>query len=393
MKGFAQLFASLLLGRLSGQMLAVAVVLFVLGRYHSPQLAGLTVFLAIFPGLVVSPVAGALLDRYGRAKLVVFDYLIASLAVFSIALLSARHSLPPPLLLAIVGLSSLTTPLSNAGARSLFPLVAPRHLWERANALDSASWLVASLVGASLAGSLVAWVGPEWALAVTGSLFAGAATAMSQVRDPSVRTSGNATILLEAWRGLTYVARNATLRGLAVTLSVYNVSWGMLDIAVPVLVLGRLHQSPATVGFLWGAMGAAGLVAALIAGRIKTQGRERYLMVGAILIGAAAMATLPFARGVAIVAVAIVIVGLANGPLDVALFTLRQRRTDQAWFGRAFAISMSLNVVGAPIGSAMVGPLIGWSLDAALWVAVVIALVAALLPVLVIPQKGDVTVT
>jgi MFS family permease len=392
-KGFAQLFASLLLGRLSSQMLAITLVLFVLARYHSPQLAGLTVFMAMFPGLVVSPVAGALLDRYGRAKLVVLDYLVAALIVFSIALLSARHSLPPPLLLAMVGISSLTTPLSNAGARSLFPLVAPRNLWERANAIDSASFLVAALVGASLAGSLVAFVGPEWALAIAGSLFAFAASAMFQVHDPSVRTSGNATILLEAWRGLKYVARNASLRGLALTLSVYNVSWGILDIAVAVLVLGRLHQGPAAVGFLWAAMGAAGLVAALIAGRIKTQGRERYLMVGGILIGAAAMVTLPFAKEAVVVAVAIVAVGLANGPLDVALFTLRQRRTDQAWFGRAFAISMSLNVVGAPIGSALAGPLIGWSLDAALWVAVAIALVAALLPILVIPQKGDLAAT
>ena len=40
-------------------MLAIALILFVLSRYHSPQLAGVTAFLAIFPGLVVSPIAGA----------------------------------------------------------------------------------------------------------------------------------------------------------------------------------------------------------------------------------------------------------------------------------------------------------------------------------------------
>jgi len=80
-----------------------------------------------------------------------------------------------------------------------------------------------------------------------------------------------------------------------------------------------------------------------------------------------------------------VVVGVANGPFDVALFTLRQRRTDPAWFGRAFAISMSVNWIGTPIGSALAGPVIAWSLDAALWAAAIVALVSAVFPVVAIP--------
>ncbi len=109
-------------------MLAIALILFVLSRYHSPQLAGVTAFLAIFPGLVVSPIAGALLDRRGRVRFITLDYLVATVAVLLIAGLSARQALPEPLLLVIVGVSSLTTPLSNTGLRSLFPIVAPREM-------------------------------------------------------------------------------------------------------------------------------------------------------------------------------------------------------------------------------------------------------------------------
>src|SRR5690242_5206210 len=134
--GFTQLYASLLVSRISGQMVAIAVILFVLARYHSPQLAGLTGFLAVAPGLVVSPIAGALLDRYGRARLVMFDYFVAAATSLLVAVLSWEHALPPALLLVIVFMSSLTFPLSNSGARSLFPVLTPRHLWERANALD-----------------------------------------------------------------------------------------------------------------------------------------------------------------------------------------------------------------------------------------------------------------
>jgi MFS family permease len=383
--GFARLYAGLLLARVSGTMVTIALILFVLTRYHSPQLAGATAFLAVFPGILVSPLAGALLDRKGRARLVVLDYLIAAVAVGLIAGLSALHSLTPALLLTIVGLSSLTNPLSTAGARSLFPILVPRALWERANGLDSSGHVVATLVGAPLAGALVGWIGGEWALAAAGVLFVTAAVVMIGLPDPFTATDAHGNVFRNAWLGLKYVAQNPTLRGLAFTLSLLNFGWGVMEIAVPVLVLGRLHQGPATVGYLWGALGAAGLVSALVAGRIPTLGRERQIMLGGIIVTAVAMASLPFATSVAAVAIALFVVGASNGPFDISLFTLRQRRTAPAWFGRAFAVSMSLNFAGTPIGSAFAGTLIGHSVDVALWVAVAVVLVAGIFPMLTIP--------
>jgi MFS family permease len=370
-------------------MFTVALVLFVLERYHSPQLAGLTAFLSVFPGLVVSPLAGALLDRHGRGRLVVLDYLIAAVMLALVGVLSGLQSLPSGLLLAIVGVASLTNPLSNAGARSLFPLIAPRALWERANALDSSGHVIANLVGAPLAGVLVSVAGPEWALASCGAVFAAAAVAMLRLPEPSITAIKDGSVLLNAWRGLQYVVRNPTLRGLAVTLSTLNLGSGVLIIALPVLVLSRLHGGPITVGLLWGAMGAGGLIAALVAGRFSTIGRERLMIMGAILVMSAALALLPLAGSVAVVALVAVLMGAANGPLDIAMFSMRQRRTDPAWFGRAFAVSMSVNYAGSPIGSAIAGPLIAWSLNGALWAAAIVTLVAAGLLWALVPSRDD----
>ena len=369
-------------------MLFVALVLFVLERYHSPQLAGGTAFMAALPGIAVSPLAGALLDRYGRARLVVVDYMVAAAALGLIAGLSALHLLASPLLLAIVGVASLTNPLSWAGARSLFPILAPRHLWERANGLDSSGHVIATLLASPLAGTLVGLFGGEWALAVSGTVYVGAAVVMLRLPEPNNAAAQVGSVLRNAWLGLVYTLRNPTLRGLAMTLSVYNVGNGLLAIAVPVLVLGRLHSGPSTVGLLWGAMGGAGLASALVAGRFSSQGRERWLMAGPILVSAVAMALLPVANSIWVVAGAIVLLGLSAGPFDIGLFTLRQRRTDPAWFGRAFAVSMSLNSVGNPIGSALAGPLIASSMNVALWAAVA-ATMASLLIVLIAIPGGD----
>jgi MFS family permease len=372
----------------AGQMLTVGFVLFVLARYRSPQLAGAATFLLITPGLVLSPIAGALLDRYSRARLISVDYIVVAVTLVSLAGLSYAQLLQPALLLLICGLASLTGPLSTAGARAIFPIIVPGDLWERANALDSSAYVLATVIGAPLAGVLVGFAGPEWALVATGLLFALAGVSIVGVHDPGLRQRGG-RVLTEAWSGLAYVLRNRTLAGLALTFFAYGLGWGSLVIAMPVLVLDRFHQGPAVVGYIWGAVGAAGFVATLIAGRLRTRGRERQLMVGSILAMAAAIAILPLASSVALVAVALIIVALVETPFDIAFLTLRQRRTDPARFGRVFAVSVSLNVVGSPIGSAIAGPLINWSLSGALWIAVACTVAAALFPILVIPATDE----
>ena len=388
MRGFPGLVLSQLLGRVAGQMLRVSLVLFVLSRYHSPQLAGAATFLLVFPGLLVAPVIGVLLDRHNRTRLITIDYLIGAAALLAIAGLSARHALAPSVLLAICGVASITGPLSWAGLRSLFPAVVPGHLWERANALDSSSDVLATVLGAPIGGLIVGLAGGEWALAVSGVLLALAGAAMLRVRDPAIKARGG-PLLNEAWSGLVYVLRSRSLVGLALTFITFGAGWGCLVIAIPVLVLGRLHQGPAAVGYIWGLVGAATLVSVLVVGRLKTLGRERRLMAVSVLGMAVAMALLPFATSIVAVALALAVAGLVETPFDIAFLTLRQRRTDPAKFGRTFAVSMALNQLGGPIGSAVAGPLIAFSLTGALWVAVALVAAAAIFPILVIPERDE----
>src|SRR5438445_10477215 len=76
------------------------------------------------------------------------------------------------------------------------------------------------------------------------------------------------------------------------------------------------------------------------------------------LASALGMAILAVTGSAIVAAASMAFMGLANGPADIALFSMRQRRTDPAWYGRACAVSMSLNFAGTPLGCAISGPLI-----------------------------------
>ena len=145
--------------RIAQSMVGLALVLFTLQRYRSPELAGLVTFAGIAPGIAVSPIAGALLDRHGRTRLITLDFLVAAASLALIGTLALLDLLPAWLLIVIAALSALTGPLSATGLRSLFPLMAPRYLWERLNAIDSNGYVVATIVGPPVAALAVSYLG------------------------------------------------------------------------------------------------------------------------------------------------------------------------------------------------------------------------------------------
>jgi MFS family permease len=392
--GLGRILLSMQLSRVAQAMVGVALILFTLNEYHSPALTGAVTFASVLPGLLVAPVAGVLLDRHGRTRLVILDYLVALLAMVAIGGLALAHALSVPVLFAITIVSSLTSILSQTGLRSLFPLLVPERLWERVNAIDSNGYLVATILGPPIAAGLVSVVGGPATLILIGLFFGTAAVAMIGAPDPDTRSATSGSLLLDAWHGIQYTWRNRTLRGLGFSISLLNLSGGMVTIVVPLIILERFHASEVAVGLVFAVSGVAGMIAALIAGRLDSRGKEWSLLVlpmGGIavadrfLLGGAHAADV--ATGMLLVGFGLALGGALNGPMDIGLFTIRQRRTDPAWMGRAFAVSMAFNFVGYPIGAALAGAIAAVSIDAAIIVGAVACIVAGLVAAVMIPRR------
>lgn len=384
---FPRLAAATVLGRTGGNLWQIALILFVLQRYHSPTLAGFAAFLSVVPGLIISPLAGALLDRHGRVRLILLDYGVGIVALSLLATLSLLHHLSPALLLVIVGVGSLTGPLTASGTRALFPLVVPRALWDRANAVDSGSQAIATVIGPALAGFFVAWFGGEGAFLITAGFFVASGIVMLRVRDPKTTPSSNDSLLRASWQAVVYVVRHPTLRGVVLTLWASNVPAGILSVALPVLALRSFHWGAGGVGLLWTVAGVTTIIAGTVVGSINTEGRERPIIAVGLAI-AALGCVLTVARTPIAVVLAMALFGLASGPIDIGLFALRQRRTDPRLFGRVFAVSMALNFAGIPVGSALGGPLVARSIPLALLLAAGVAVAGCAMPFLTIPEKG-----
>jgi MFS family permease len=221
---------------------------------------------------------------------------------------------------------------------------------------------------------------------------------MIGVPEPFVDVATSGSLLTDARLGLVYWWRNRTLRGLGFSLAVVNLAAGMTTIVIPLAVVDVLGAGAVAVGLIFALSGIAGMASALLFGRVDTRGREWPMLVIPMALSAGAVALiLPavgafglevgLAAGLLFLGAHAIAIGLLQGPLDIALFTVRQRRTDPAWMGRAFAVSMGINFLGFPVGAAAAGAIAAVSLPAAVLLGVAACLIGSALAWALVPRR------
>lgn len=385
-----ELLAAASLSRLAGSMSSLAIILYALERFSSPTLVGWLSFALVGPGLVVSPLAGALLDRIGPVFAVTVDMAVSSALIVVLIVAGGFGWASPTVLLVLVATLSLTSPLSRAGIRTLLPRLVPSHALDRANAVDTAIYATTDVLGPGVTGLLVGFAGSSSVFIAIAFAYAGATVFVSRLHRLPRSTPSKASLMQQTVEGIAVVAREPTLRGLAFSYSLYQVTWGVLVVVVPVLAVREFPTGigSSVAGFMWAAAGLAGGIGALVAGHLSTAGRERNVMVVGMLI--VALASWPIAAefGFGGLVAGLLIAGALSGPIDVGLLSLRQRRTDPNQFGRVLSVSMSLNVLGFPLGSALAGVLLTHSLSATFLLAGLASALGAA-AAMAIPQHAD----
>ncbi|HEY8472542.1 MAG TPA: MFS transporter [Natronosporangium sp.] len=390
LRSVSPLLGSALCSRLASEIFTVAIVLHVYDRFDSPPLAGWVVAASAVPGLVVSPLAGAILDRFGPARGMVIDVATATCLVAAIALVEPGGTGGAALLVGLAAGYSLTRPLSLAGFRTLLPRLVPESARDRANAIDIGLYDVTTVAGTALAGGLFVLLGGRVTLLIVASLYAGAALALLPVLARRVPgAGGRARLLTAALDAISYSVRHPVLRGLAVSYSLYSVAWGVLVVSVPIAVVaatgGQVREDGALVGGAWAMVGITGALGALVVGKLRTAGRERrFIAVGVLVTALAVYPVIGHGGAVGLVA-GLLLVGSFGAAVNVGVLTLRQRRTDPAMLGRVIAVSISLNLFGEPVGAALGGWLADRALPLALAAGGAAAAAGAIASLLLIP--------
>lgn len=358
--GLRSYYVAATAARAGDEMVAVAVVLLVLDRTGRPQLAGAVVAAYLLPTLFSGPLLGAWLDRtrYRRAALAANQGL---LGLVMLALLATVGHAPTWTALVLAAMVGVTVPMTSGGFTSLLPRFVPSEVLGRAYAREGVSFNAAAILGPATAATLAATVSVEAAVvAIVGA----AVVSLSMLPGinlgtvPTGSTTRHRPGLLAAMRtGVAHLARTAPLRGPTVATSAAFVGVGMLTVALP-LRAEDLTGHAALAGYVWMAIEAGAVVAALGWGRWHARWRpERVVMLCLIGYGVA-MLTWPLATEFGVLLGLALVAGLASGAGLPALFAARQRYTPPELLGQISTTGASLKLAAFAAGAALGGQLV-----------------------------------
>ena len=239
--GVPRLFASALLGRLPQGMSSLAILLLVRGATHSYAAAGIAVGAYALASAALAPVQGRLIDRHGRAR-VLLPVASTQLAVVILLVLAAHWDAGAALLVLISGIAGALVPSIAPTVRALLrDVVQEPGARESAYSLESVSQELVWILGPFLVALLVAVTTPSVALLLLGAICVTGTFVF--VRSPLA--AGRPVLAEHGTRS--HVLANRPLRTLLGPIALIGFGLGACEVGLPSLALHAGSRSASGV--------------------------------------------------------------------------------------------------------------------------------------------------
>lgn len=355
-RDFLVIWAGQLISAVGSRMSSFALGIWVLRTTGSTTNFAMTFVAMTIPGLVVSTVAGALVDRWDRRKTMIACDSLSGTTMLVIAALGARGQLTAWHIYLAVGAASLFDAFRTPAFAASIPLLAPREQLPRINGMAQTGIAVAEIIGPLMAGVLVGLVSLQGILIVDALSFGvGVATlTIAHIPRPVSPGQNRQGLLREAAVGWRYVHGRPGLMGL---LAIYISSKFLFSIACVVIAPMVLSFSdPARLGVQYAISGSGlllgGIATAALGGpRKRIHGVLAFTLLGGVFMAAHGLrpsATLIAIAGFALFLTLPVVTSSSN--------SLWQAKVPAGLQGRCFAIQRMLFYASTVLGYCLSGP-------------------------------------
>jgi MFS family permease len=344
----------------------VALPWFVLTTTGSATKTGLVALAEMLPLVVLKILGGPVIDRVGARRVAITCDLLSVLAVGSIPLLHEAGWLPFPVFLLLVALAGSLRGPGDAAKSALTPAVvaAAGVPMERATGLYSTVERTAGLVGAAIAGGLVAWVGAADALVVdalsfglSAAVLAWATTSMRRVRTEDADDATPYAVRLR--QGWTFLRGDHVLLGISVMVALTN----FLDMAYAAVLVPVWAEtttgSAATVGLVFAIFGGSAALGSVCAAAWATRlPRFRTYLVAFLVCGAPRYVAFALDLPIGVVLAVCAVSGFASGFLNPILGAVIYERIPEPLMGRVTSLNTAMCFALMPFGGIVGGALV-----------------------------------
>jgi MFS family permease len=323
----------------------------------SALMLGTVGFASQLPTFALAPIAGVLVDRWNRHRVLVVTQALAMLQSAALAALALSGVIRVWHVLVLGAFQGVVNAFDTPARQSfVVEMVEDRAHLPNAIALNSSLVNAARLLGPSIAGVLIAAVGEGFCFAIDavsyGAVIASLLAMRLAPRGPKER---GAPLLAGLVEGLRYVGAFPPIRDVLLLLALVSFTGMPYTVLMPVFAVRVLGGGPHTLGLLMAATGVGAVAGALgLAARTSVLGLGRVLVGSGLLFGAG-LVVFSASRSLSLSLAVLVLVGGGMMATMASCNTLLQTLVDEDKRGRVMAFFTMAFFGMVPFGSLAAG--------------------------------------
>ncbi|RLC68466.1 MAG: MFS transporter [Chloroflexi bacterium] len=269
MFGFSVVWLGQLVSMTGSGMTRFALTIWVWQETGEATALAIVAIFSFAPAIFFSPIAGAIVDRVSRKRVMIASDLAAGLSTVALLILfSTGHLEIWHLWAAGFFASAFESFQFPAYSAAITTMIEKKH-YTRANAMltmvQSASMIIAPI----LAGALLGFIGINGIMIIDIATFTFAIGALLLVTIPNptetaVGRASRGTLLQESVFGFRYIFSNRSLLGLLFVFFTTNLTFGLSMILLAPMILSRTGNNAGILATTMTAFGVGGVVGGLV---------------------------------------------------------------------------------------------------------------------------------
>ena len=358
---FSALWTGQLISMFGDRVHQIALAFLVLGLTNSLVAVAFVFVAASLPNLLLSPVAGALVDRWNQRDVLIVSDLLRAAAVLIIPIAAITNVLLVyPLVFVVTSISIFFRPARVA----VLPRIVRRDELLTANSAMWTGETLADVIGYPLAGIFVAFLGPAIALAfwIDAATYAASAILIASIAIPALKRPAKAGgrdgesdeaaptasgVIAEMREGFRFLRSDPVLFANTIQAAFAQVAIGSLTALMPTFVkdvVGPLTSVDPEAGyaFLETSLGAGNLIGGFLIGLIGMKATKGLAINSGYIIWGLCIMVFALSGSFALDLGILFGGGVANMVFVIPSQTLFQERTPQELIGRVVSFRFAL---------------------------------------------------
>lgn len=315
------------------------------------------------PTVFLSPLAGALVDRWNRKRVMMLSDLGAGVATAALAILHLTGSLEIWHIYAVAVFGSAFQAFQFPAYSAAITTMIPKQHYTRANGMMSIAESGSGIIAPILAGILVGILGVGGIFLIDLATFGIALFTLSLVfiPQPAETEAGRASrgsLWQESLFGFRYIFARPSLLGVQLVFMGLNLTGGLTQSIQPAMILARTGNSAATLGTVMSAVSVGGVVGGLLMSTWGgTKRRVNGILLAMALEGVIGMALMGMGQSLP--------VWLVAGFMTMVFISVLNAHNQALWMakvapevqGRVFATRRLIAQMLGPAAALAAGPL------------------------------------